>query len=188
MTQPRRRRWNCCIDDVAVSTFTKRRWWPACALYPMARSRPKFAPSRRPRRTFYVCRSGWRQTSARMWQWRRPASTGSRCGRAQILDAHRVFLERGVVDQDVELAERFRGLLHRRLAEAEIGNVAPHGDAAPAFGFDGAFGLLGIGVLGQVCDRNVCALARIKDRDRAADPGIAAGDECDHVLEFARTT
>ena len=25
-----------------------------------ATSRPKFAPSRRPRRTFYVCRSGWR--------------------------------------------------------------------------------------------------------------------------------
>jgi hypothetical protein len=22
----------CCIDAVAVSTFTKRRWWPACAL------------------------------------------------------------------------------------------------------------------------------------------------------------
>src|SRR4029077_5949594 len=33
MTQARRRRrWNCCIDDVAVSTFTKRRWWPASAL------------------------------------------------------------------------------------------------------------------------------------------------------------
>src|SRR6516225_8755471 len=31
-TQPRRKRWNCCIDAVAVSTFTKRRWWPACAL------------------------------------------------------------------------------------------------------------------------------------------------------------
>src|SRR6266852_5063677 len=44
-TQHRRRRWSCCIDDVAVSTFTKRRWWPAYALYPMARSRPKFARS-----------------------------------------------------------------------------------------------------------------------------------------------
>src|SRR5437879_12808761 len=93
MTQPRRRRrWNCCIDDVAVSTFTKRRWWPACALYPMARSRPKFAPSRRPRRTFYVCRSGWRQTSARMWQWRRPASTGSRCGTSWMMGEFELVL------------------------------------------------------------------------------------------------
>jgi hypothetical protein len=25
-TQPRRRRWSCCIDDVAVLMFTKRRW------------------------------------------------------------------------------------------------------------------------------------------------------------------
>ena len=33
-TQSRRRRWNCCIDDVAVSTFTKRPWLPAYALYP----------------------------------------------------------------------------------------------------------------------------------------------------------
>jgi hypothetical protein len=36
-TQPRRKRWSCCIDDVAVSTFTKRRRWPACASYPTAR-------------------------------------------------------------------------------------------------------------------------------------------------------
>ena len=28
----RRRRWSYCIDDVAVSTFTKRRWWPALRL------------------------------------------------------------------------------------------------------------------------------------------------------------
>ena len=25
--QPRRMRWSCCIGDVAVLTFTKRRWW-----------------------------------------------------------------------------------------------------------------------------------------------------------------
>src|SRR6516162_7613471 len=31
-------------------------------------------------RTFYACRSGWRKTIARMWRWKRPASTGSRCG------------------------------------------------------------------------------------------------------------
>ena len=40
--------------DVAVLTFTRRRWWPACALSPMARPRPKCGPSRRPRRTFDV--------------------------------------------------------------------------------------------------------------------------------------
>src|SRR5215471_15350283 len=57
---PRRRRnaeggdgrWSCCIDAVVVLTFTKRRWWLACGLYPMARRRRKFVPSRRPRRTF----------------------------------------------------------------------------------------------------------------------------------------
>ena len=27
-----------------------------------------------------ACRSGWPRTSARMSRWRRPASTGSRCG------------------------------------------------------------------------------------------------------------
>jgi hypothetical protein len=54
------------IGDVAVSTFTRRRWWPASALSPMARSQPKCGPSRRPRRTFYACRSGWRKTSARV--------------------------------------------------------------------------------------------------------------------------
>jgi hypothetical protein len=28
----RRKRWSCCIDDVAVSTFTRRRWSPAVSV------------------------------------------------------------------------------------------------------------------------------------------------------------
>ena len=40
----------------------------------------KFVASRRPRWTFYACRSGRRQTIARMWRCRRPALTGSQMG------------------------------------------------------------------------------------------------------------
>src|SRR5277367_4130526 len=56
----------CCGLDVHKETVV------ACLrLYPTARSRPKFVPSNRPRRSFCACRSGWRQTNARMWPRRR---------------------------------------------------------------------------------------------------------------------
>src|SRR3974377_818279 len=45
-----RKRWKSYIDGVAVSTFTRRPWLPAYALYPVMRSSGRFAPLRRQRR------------------------------------------------------------------------------------------------------------------------------------------
>lgn len=97
-----------------------------------------------------------------------------------------VVLERGVVDQHVELAELVDAALHGVAAELRLPHVAGDRDGAPPFGldrFDGGPRVLGL--LGEVHDRDVGAFAREQDGDGAADAGIPAGDQRDVVLQLA---
>ncbi len=104
----------------------------------------------------------------------------------QVLELVDVLLERGVVDQDVEPAERLHGLRDRGLAEFRIGDVARQQDAAAPFVLDRALGFVGVLVLVEIGDRDVGAFAGEQHRDRAADAGIAAGDERHHVEKLFR--
>ena len=50
----------------------------------------------------------------------------------QVFDAFGVFLERGIVDEDIELSEFFDGARDRFAAELRIGDVAGDENAAPS--------------------------------------------------------
>ena len=96
---------------------------------------------------------------------------------AEQVDLARVLLERGVVDQDVEPAQRLDGVLDRRRRERRVGDVAldQHGPAALAF--DRVLGLLGVLVGVEVGDGDVGAFAGEEHRHGTADAGVGAGDQ-----------
>ena len=108
----------------------------------------------------------------------------SKCSSVSSSKLVDVLLEGRVVDQDVELAEARPPSFHGVLAEFGIGHVAREQDAAAAFLLHGALGFLGVVVLVEIGDRHVGALARVQHGHRAADTGIAAGDQRDLVLEL----
>jgi hypothetical protein len=95
----------------------------------------------------------------------------------EVLELFGVFLEGGVVDQDVEAPELLEHALDRAFAEARVLDVAGDGDGAAAFALDRAPRLARVALLGQVQHRDVGAFAREQHRDRAADAGVAAGDD-----------
>ena len=102
-----------------------------------------------------------------------------------VLDACRVLLEGGVVDEHVEAAEGLYRLGDGAVAELRVLDVAGDEQAAPAFGLDAHIRLLGVAVRLQIDDRNVGAFAREEDGDGPADAGIAAGDDGRKALELA---
>ena len=66
--------------------------------------------------------------------------------------------------------------LDRLPAEHLVADVAREQERAAALVLDQARGLLRVVVLLQIEDRDQRALARHRDRDRAADAAVAAGD------------
>jgi hypothetical protein len=73
----------------------------------------------------------------------------------------------GVVDQQVELAERLDGARDRVLAERLVADVARDGQAAAALLLDQRLGRGRILMLVEIDDRDVRALLGEPDRDRA---------------------
>ncbi len=96
-----------------------------------------------------------------------------------------VFLERGVVHQDVQLAELGHGLLHRVAAKSRVFHVTPNDQALTALRLHQAGGLLRVLVGAQVNDGDVGTLAGKQQRDRAANAGVAPRDQGRHALQFA---
>src|SRR5262245_46879233 len=80
----------------------------------------------------------------------------------QLFETVDVLLERGVVHEDVELAELVDGSLDGVLAKFRIGHVARDEDAAAALFLDGAFRLLGIFMLVEIGDGDIGALPRVE--------------------------
>jgi len=78
----------------------------------------------------------------------------------------------GVVDQQVEPAQRADGAGDRVLAERLVADVAGNGDAAPALLLDQRLGRCGMFVLVQVDDREIGAFLGEADRDRALSPPV----------------
>ena len=91
----------------------------------------------------------------------------------------------GVVHQDVDAAELLDGALDRLPAEHLVADVAGEQERLASLCLDQARGLLRVVVFFQIEDRDQRALARHRDRDRAADAAVAAGDDRDLVLELA---
>ena len=102
----------------------------------------------------------------------------------ELGDVVDMFLERRVVDQHVEPAERLERRLHCCGAEFRIGDVAGQHDAAAPFRLDGTLRLGGVLLLVEMRDRHIGTLAREQHRDCPPDAGIAAGDERDLVDEL----
>ena len=106
--------------------------------------------------------------------------------RGDVLELVVGALERGVVDQDVEPAELGDGALDDAPAVSLVGDVAGNQHDAAAGLLDPARGLARVVLLlGQVGDHDVGALAGEGDGYRAADAGIAAGDDRGAALELA---
>src|ERR1044071_9311235 len=104
-----------------------------------------------------------------------------------VFDRLRVLLKRGVVDEDVERSIFVDRLLHGGATEIRIAHVAGDEETAAAFvAFDDALRFFRVDLLDvEVDDRDVRAFAREQHRDRAADAGVAAGDDRDFALELA---
>ena len=75
--------------------------------------------------------------------------------------------------------------LDRLPAEHLVADVAREQEALAALRLDQARGFLRVVVFLQIEDRDQRALARHRDRDRAADAAVAAGDDRDLVLELS---
>src|SRR5205085_7703256 len=86
--------------------------------------------------------------------------------------------EAGVVDEDVEPAERPDRLAREPVRHLRVGEVAVHPVDGPEL-VEAPLRLLvlGTGVLSRVAERE--AIAEQPLGDRVADPAVRAGDECD---------
>src|SRR5438105_2546058 len=104
----------------------------------------------------------------------------------QLFERRRMLLERGVVDDDVELAEFGERSLDRASTEGCVADVAANENAAPLlFLFDDATRLFGVAVGFEINDGDVGTLAREEHGDGTSDAGVAAADQRNHSFEFA---
>ena len=95
-------------------------------------------------------------------------------------------LEAGVVDQDVETTEHLDRLQHDPVARFPLAEVGLVRHALATGGLDQLDRLLGIRLLlGHEGEGDVGTLAGERDRHRAADAGVATGDERPLALEAA---
>src|SRR5438874_4542924 len=93
----------------------------------------------------------------------------------------------GVVDQNVELAELFDGLLDSFSTELFLTEIASNQQTFVPFFFHETPGFIRVLLLFKVHDRNVRALSRKGNCDCAADPAVSAGDDGHFVSQFSST-
>ncbi len=92
----------------------------------------------------------------------------------------------GVVDQDVELAERGEGFVDDLAADLAIGHVTGEGQAATPVLFDHSAGFLSVLMLVEVENCHVGALTGVEHGHRAADAAVTTGDDRHLAFELAR--
>src|SRR5947209_600018 len=103
----------------------------------------------------------------------------------EVLKARDVHLEGGVVHEDVELAEFAHRARHYVLAELAVTDVPGDEQTAAALLLDSLLGDLRVALLGtEIGDGDIGALAGKQHGNRAADAGIAAGNDRDLVLQL----
>ncbi len=96
-------------------------------------------------------------------------------------------LLRGVGNENVDAPEGLNGALHCRLAELRIGEIARDKFAStPAFDYCGTSRLGVTLFFGQVHDGDIRPFSREQHRHRAANAGVATGDEGALARELAR--
>jgi len=106
---------------------------------------------------------------------------------------HAVAQDAGVVDQDVEVAERLHGHVDHALGALPVGDVVVVRDRLAAHGLDLVHDLLcrrGVvarAVVGaaEVVHHDLCALRGEEQRVLAADAAPCAGDDRDASLQFS---
>jgi hypothetical protein len=92
---------------------------------------------------------------------------------------------RGVVDENIDAAERLDGALDHGTAMRAIAQIARHEDGFSPFLLDQLLDLLRVVVFAEIGDQHVRPLARIGDRDGSPNAAVAAGDDRFQALEFA---
>lgn len=90
----------------------------------------------------------------------------------------------GIVDENVELAERANRLPDKFLAVSLVADIASDRKTTSAFGLDQAVRFFGVLGFIKVRNRDVGPLFGEEGRDGAADSTIAAGDQRDLPRSF----
>src|SRR4029079_12907520 len=96
------------------------------------------------------------------------------------------MLFRGVVDENIELAEFLHSHRDSVFAKARVTEIPRNGHATPAELFNCLFRRTRILVLIQINDRNVRALASEQYRRRPADTAVASRHQRHAALQFIR--
>jgi len=96
---------------------------------------------------------------------------------ADVLELLEAGLMGRVVDKNIDAAELADRLVHDRPAMRGVLDVAREQDGFAAGVLDQALGLIGILMLAEIGDQHVGTLARKRQRHRAADAAVAAGDD-----------
>jgi hypothetical protein len=108
--------------------------------------------------------------------------------RGEVFDAIVRHLECGVVDEDVQAPEIGERALDEGRAVLFVLDIAGNRDDTPARLPNPARSLLRIAVFRrEIADEHIRAFARVRNRDGASDPAVAAGDEGNAPLEAAQT-
>jgi hypothetical protein len=88
----------------------------------------------------------------------------------------RSFLEPGVVDEDVDSAERRHSLLDESLSVGNLSDVRLKRGSSPLRGGDARYDLVCSFLVFPIADRHVGALLRQAFRDRSSNSLVAARD------------
>src|SRR5690606_18750747 len=85
-----------------------------------------------------------------------------------------------------DVAELLDDLRDALAAKFGVADVPLEEQAAPPGRLDGRARLLGVPIVGEVQNRDVCPFARVQNRDGPPDPRVASRDHGDPSLQLSR--
>src|ERR1044071_8934584 len=103
----------------------------------------------------------------------------------QVLEFLHVLLKRCIVNEDVQLAERFDCFCNGGLAEFWVRDVARDCQAASSFSFHRLLRRLSILRLVEEGNDDIRAFSCVEHRNGASDSRITPCNESDQIKEFA---
>ena len=103
-----------------------------------------------------------------------------------LLERRLDHARRGVAHEDIHPAERLRGRGDEPLHSLDLAHVRLNHDRLAAGKFDFGGRLLGLGLVAEVVDGHIGAVPRQLQRDGAADPAAAAGDDRGLAAQYVK--
>src|SRR5436190_2964753 len=105
-----------------------------------------------------------------------------------VLELFQCVLFGGVIHENVPTAELLHRVGDKLPANFFLTDVARNREALAAFFLNEVHGVPGVLVFVQIPDHDICTFAREKYGDGPADSAIPTSNECNFVLELARST